>query len=174
VQRLLKYLFSFFKSRWRLDDYPVRIRFTEPAVPPFAGSRLKPIPWVAQIEGWLLSGHGDSREEAIADLHRRFEEYQSSHPTLPRPGAKVPMTFAPTERITRVEPLAAEFVRRIFELDPTECLVTDESSLWDFTFGHSLEPVFARIRDHYGVDVSSVQGANLVAILVRISEQGAA
>jgi hypothetical protein len=174
VRRYLKYALSFFKRHWTLDDYPVRVRFQERDLPSFASSRLEPIPWVAQIEGWLLSGHGGSRGEALADLTRRFEEYRAQHSELPRPGAKVPITFAVTHRISTLQPLADEFLRRIFELDAADCLITDESSLWDFTFGHSLEPFVERIRQEFGVDVSAVEGANLAEILERIAESRAA
>jgi hypothetical protein len=174
VRRHLKYALSLFKRNWTLDDYPVRVRFQEPELPSFAGSRLRPIPWVAQIEGWLLSGHGDSRGEALADLNRRFEEYRASHAELPRPGAQVPVAFADTGRVSRLQPLADEFLRRIFELDPADCLITDESSLWDFSFGHSLEPVFNRIRQEFGVDASEVEGANLAEILELIAGSRAA
>ena len=174
VRRHLKYALSFFKQSWTLDDYPVRVRYQEPELPSFAGSRLKPIPWVAQIEGWLLSGHGDSRGEALADLNRRFEEYRAHHSELPRPGAKVPVAFAGRGRISKLEPLADDFLRRIFELDPADCLITDESSLWDFTFGHALEPIFDRIRQEFEVDVSGVEGANLAESLERIARSRAA
>jgi hypothetical protein len=54
-------------------------------------------------------------------------------------------------------------------------MVTDESSLWDFTGfteKHLIDvkrsEVFDRIRESYGVDVSDVKNGNLVAIFARL------
>jgi hypothetical protein len=173
MRRQIKYALSFLRSCWSLSDYPIRIRFTKPEPPSFAGPGWKPIAWVAQIEGWLLAGHGDTRKEALSDLARKFEEHKARNFKLPRPGTKVPVTVASTERVSRLEGLANDFLRRIFELDPENCLLTDESSLFDFTFGHSLEPVFAKIQLEFGVDASAIERANVADILERIAAKRA-
>jgi hypothetical protein len=39
-------------------------------------------------------GVGSTRQEALSDLHRRFENFKVSGQKLPRPGASVPVKFA--------------------------------------------------------------------------------
>ena len=165
----MKYALSFLKRQWSLSDYPILVRFTEPQGPPFAGPVWKPVGWSAHIEAWLLSGSGGSRQEALDDLRCKFEDYKREHKTLPRPGSNVPLQFASTERLSRLGPVAQEFLRRILDLDAETCFISDESSLYDFTFGHPVEPVIARIEAEYGITVSDVKGANIVTILERIA-----
>lgn len=61
-----KYLTAFLKSEWELSAYPLRLRHFR--VDPTADSgRLKPRVWNAQsITWWLMSGHGETPEEAMA------------------------------------------------------------------------------------------------------------
>jgi hypothetical protein len=162
---------SFFKREWTLDDYPVRLRLSKRPSLPF-GPGVKPTPWVAQVEGWwLLSGGGENAEEALADLERAFEKYRAEHSELPRPGTKVPLKWASSDRVARLQPLAEEFVQRLFGSDASRTFISNESTLHDFTFGHSPDKLVARIREEFGVDVSDVPHLNVAAILKRIGEK---
>lgn len=168
----IKYLTSFLKSDWTLADYLVRFRHFRMEESE-AGRRRRPTPWTAQVVYWpLMFGCGQTREEAYADLQRRFDEYKGGGRALPRPGTRVKLEFelATTVEIERYEPLAGEFFAQILAMDYHECLVTDESSLWDFHDEETNEAYHRKIVAVYGVDVSDVESGNLVRIFQRICE----
>jgi hypothetical protein len=173
LKAVSKYISSFFKTNWTLEDYPVRFqhfRVDESG----AGRRLTPVPWMARVTNWpLMFGHGQTKEEAYADLKRHFEKYKGESQTLPRPGTRVKpkIELAPTVEIEQYEPLAGEFFEKVLAMNYGECLVTDESSLWDFHGEETNEEYHRKIVEVYGVDVSDVESGNLVQIFKRISAQ---
>jgi hypothetical protein len=57
---------------------------------------------------------------------------------------------------------------RIFDLEPGDYLITDESSLCDFS--NETDVVRRKIMDVYGIDVSDVTSGNLLEIVVRFHE----
>jgi hypothetical protein len=85
-----------------------------------------------------------------------------------RPGTSVPPKFAETIRMERLKPIARKFPPTVLEMDDDDCLVTDESSLWDFHVEESNEVFNDRIRAHFDVDVSDFTDARLCEILERI------
>ena len=169
-----KYILSFFKAYWTLEDYPVRFRHFR-ADESRTGRRWRPTPWVARVINWpLMFGHGQTQEEAYADLKRHFDEYKGGSKTLPRPGTQVrpAIELAPTVEIEQYEPLANEFFEKILAMNYNECLVTDESSLWDFHSEETNEEYHRKIVEVYGVDVSDIESGNLVRIFKRVRAQG--
>jgi hypothetical protein len=88
-QILIKFISSFRKATCELNDYPIRIRqqrSDEP--PPVAGWEL--VPWVARVLNLpVVSGHGESEDEAYATLKRSFERYKERGGKLPRPGTSL-------------------------------------------------------------------------------------
>jgi hypothetical protein len=78
------------------------------------------------------------------------------------------LLFASQEKISCYAALEHDFVLRILETE--RALITDESSLWDFADGDSLEPYYSKIREAYGVDVSDIERAILGNIFERISK----
>jgi len=174
MKALVKYLASFFKPDWTLADYPVwfrhfRIEESE------ADRGWRSTPWTAQVIHWpLMFGCGQTKDEAYADLQQRFDEHKGGGRALPRPGTRVRLEFelAPTVEIERYEPLACEFFEQILVINYHECLVTDESSLWDFHDEKTNESYHHKIVEVYGVDVSDIESGNLVQIFQRIRESG--
>ena len=164
-----KFLQSWLKrpERWTLRDYPVWTR--EFDVEEFSGpARLKPVRWFATIENWCLSGTGDTKAEALQKLAEAFEYQKSKRSTLPRPGTKVPIEFASSERLSRIpHGLYNQFVDRVLGLEWV--VVSDESSLWDFHSEESNDVYLAKIRDVFAVDVSDIPNGNIVAILERLA-----
>ena len=71
------------------------------------------------------------------------------------------------------EEIAEEFMFRIFGFEAGEYLITDESSLRDFTGVDDMElaDIQRRIRRVYGLDVSDLASGNLLEIFVRIHER---
>jgi len=90
-------------------------------------------------------------------------------PNLPRPGTKVPIEFATTERVGQHSELAKDFVKRVLDID--WAWISDESSLWDFHGDESNGNMTDKIRDIYGVDVSDISDGNLADIFDRILQR---
>jgi len=117
-QRLLslqKYVASFFKREWQLEDYPVRTRRQD--VEAYTGpERWKPVPWVADICRWHISGSGPTEESAIENLRNNLSQavevrLREGLP-IPRPGTTVPIGFASQDRIDKIAPsLYEDFIK---------------------------------------------------------------
>jgi hypothetical protein len=102
-------------------------------------------------------GDGESSEEFLA--------LQVGEP-LPRPGSYKAIEFAKSEKLEGYPEIEEDFVRHI--LDVEWAFLSDESSLWDFSSDDDLKELYERIRKRYGIDVSDIEGANLVATFDRI------
>ena len=77
--------------------------------------------------------------------------------------------LAPQIRIEQYEDIATYFFPKILNRNYEECLITDESSLYDFD---KEEVSLKRIKKVYGLDVSDIKGLILVKIFERISVLG--
>ena len=150
-----------------MDDF-----WLQPVAEPSPKSRLKPLPWTASVINWPgMSASANSRVEALAELRKNFDRFRATHPSLPRPGTKVPIEFAASERIGQHSELAKDFVERVLGLD--WAWISDESSLWDFHEDETNESLTDKIRHVYGVDVSDISSGNLADIFDRILEHRA-
>ncbi len=89
----------------------------------------------------------------------------------PFKGKKVQL--ASTSGIELFKAIAEEFMLRIFEFEPGQYLITDESSLHDFTGVDEMElvDIEGKIAEVYGIDVSDLKTGRLVEIFVRIHER---
>lgn len=78
--------------------------------------------------------------------------------------------FASTGRVEAAGELADDFMFEIFELDAGEYLITDESSLSDFTaFGSSdVDPLWKLIEVKYRIDRTDASSERLVDIFEAI------
>jgi len=166
-----KCFLSIFTRDWDLSDYPITVRRHE-TDPDYVGTRLKQHRYSAQIVNWwVVSGNGDTEEEALKDLEKRFSatkaERAKSGKKLPRPGTHVEIEFASRERVDAHPELAEDFVRRVLNLD--WAWISDESSLWDFHSSDDNQALIAKINEAYGVDVSDIESAKLWQILDRIA-----
>jgi hypothetical protein len=164
-----KYLLSFRKSDWELEDYPVIVRKQRDTSVSWGDEvRWTSPAYLARVVNWTaLDGSGNTRAEAIADLHERFKNACEGRSAKPRPGTDVPIEFASQERIDARKELVQEFVRDV--LGTEWALLTDESSLWHFTLGQSLEEYYTKIMILFGVNVRDVPDGNIAMILDRIS-----
>ena len=78
---------------------------------------------------------------------------------------------APTTGIEKHQAIADEFMRQIFEMEPEEYLITDESRLTDFAdFGddQALPKILAKVQSIYG-DVVQKDTDYLITIFRRIA-----
>jgi len=78
--------------------------------------------------------------------------------------------FASSDRIEQFRRIADDFMLEIFDLVPGEYLITDESSLRDFTeFGSSdTAPIWSRITKVYAIERTDVPSERLVDLFAQI------
>jgi hypothetical protein len=90
-------------------------------------------------------------------------------PSGPLMGNKVEL--APAGGIDSFRDIADRFMWRVFDLEPGDYLITDESSLADFVGvdGQELISLHEKVHRLYGLDVSDIEGGNLLQIFVRIA-----
>ena len=83
------------------------------------------------------------------------------------------ITYASTERIEAFTQLSNEFMEQIFDLEPGEYLISDESDLRDFTdFGSSdTAETWKRITEVYGVSLADVGSERFVNIFTVITQR---
>ncbi|MGA2086643.1 MAG: hypothetical protein ABSG60_14120 [Terracidiphilus sp.] len=164
-----RFLLSFRKRKWSLEDYPIVVRKQSHSSQPLGKTGQWTLAaYHAQIVNWTLSGSGETAAAAMESLRERFNHARENRPLMPRPGTRVPIEFASRKRIEANSALAAEFLESV--LGHGEAWISDESSLWDFALGHSLDDYYAKIRALYDVDVSDVPGGNLAGIIERIAQ----
>jgi len=118
-----------------------------------------------------MSGSGDTKQEALEKLRKNFDHFKATRPTLPRPGAKVPIEFAARDRVGQHSELAKDFVKRVLGVD--WAWISDESSLWDFHGDETNEILTDKILKIYGVDVSDISSGSLADIFDRIRKSRA-
>ena len=83
------------------------------------------------------------------------------------------ITFAPTDQVESFGVLVNDFMSSIFELEPNEHMITDESDLLDFTPFDSSDTseIWARITELYGIARWDVSSERLIAILAAIQQK---
>jgi len=88
----------------------------------------------------------------------------------PFKGKKIEL--APTTGIDRLRSISEDFMTKVFGLEPGEYLISDESSLYDFTGLDEMElpDINNKIREIYNIDVSDIKSKNLLEIFRRISD----
>ena len=164
-----KWLLSFRKSEWSLNDYPVRVTRQEPDST-FSAPRFNQHLYRAYIVNGAITASGNTSAEAMACLMQNFESVrqrwrQEVKPAI-RPGANWPVEFASQEKVSTDQRLSEEFIQKVLGLD--WAWISDESSLWDFHTEQTNDLLYAKIREVYGVDVSDIESARLWEIFERI------
>ena len=83
-------------------------------------------------------------------------------------GKKIEMSR--TAGVDLVPEVTEDFMREIFEMEPGDYLISDESELGDFVRvgEETLEAIQRTVHRVYGVDVSAVPHGNLLGIFKRI------
>jgi hypothetical protein len=78
--------------------------------------------------------------------------------------------FAASDRVEQFRRIADDFMLEIFDFVPGEYLITDESSLRDFTeFGSSdTAPIWSRITKVYAIERTDVPSEKLVDLFAQI------
>jgi len=123
---------------------------------------LQRLPAVRQ--GWLT---------ATSDFMRWVRKMKKGSRIISRgPFKGKRIEFAPTTGINKLLKISEDFMIKIFGLEPGEYLISDESSLYDFTGldGMELPDIHKKIQEMYNIDVSDIKSRNLLEIFRRISD----
>jgi hypothetical protein len=124
---IIKRLFSYLKSNWDFDDYPIRT-WSNP------NAKQASVAFGAGIINWsTMVGHGETTAQAIEDLRVQFRLYRDNNDSLPRPGTNVPLKFASTEQIDKYEDIAVDFFKRALNMDYYDGFYSDGSILEYFS-----------------------------------------
>jgi hypothetical protein len=160
----LKKLLSYTKTKWDIDDYPLRYRKQTDTKGEYNIGELKP--WVVQVVNWwTMTGLGNTKQEAFQHLKSNFKSYLEYNPA-PRPGTSVPLSFVDTSHVDDLEDVASDFFEKILDLDYYECFISDESSLTDF--GKDDEETLQKINATYGLGLTDLGDGNLVRLFTKI------
>ena len=83
------------------------------------------------------------------------------------------ITFASTEGVEAYDEIAAEFIRTIFDFEPSEYAISDESDILDFMPFDEIDTsdVWRRIESNYGITKVDVGSGRLVRIFKAISDR---
>jgi hypothetical protein len=83
--------------------------------------------------------------------------------------------LASQDRLTVVEPWAPRFFAEVLQMDYMDCLITDESTLWDFVADESeLLAALSRFRQHYFLEPPGDGCTLIVRFLEFLQERGVA
>ncbi len=147
-----KYLLSFLKSDWTIDDYPVWIKDQESVSPEYRYS--------ARIYNWpALCGLGADKEKAYKNLEEDLNEIKvlnkNNNEPMPRPGCKVPIKYATAERMNSDPELRDEFITEILQIELNDFLFISDSSRLEYFADDDgdVEKYKNRILQRYGVKV---------------------
>jgi len=169
VRARLAWATSFLKRRWDFDDYPLDF-VDQGECDPNLPERLQHTRWRADLINWFaVSGVGETTEAALADAKQKFAALKASGERMWRPGTGPGVVFPENQAIDRLPELRDHFIRKVLGLD--WAWVTDASSLWDFHTRANNDEMHLKIGEVYGVDVSDIEGANLLAILERVMDE---
>lgn len=157
-----KYLLSFRKAEWSLDDYPVRLRQQ-----PTSAETPAVRPWCAQIVNWWLLGFGDTPEDALEDLREHLDA-KRARGSLPRPGTKPPIELALADELRRHGEFAYEFVERVVGIRPS--FMSDQTSLADFCTSEEAPGVHRKTALLYGIDTRAMIDEPLWKVLDLVQE----
>lgn len=164
IKIFIKFLLSFLKKEWNINDYPLRYRKQNNAD---ENSR-----WHVQIiNWWVISGLGNTKQAAKKDLGKNYEAAIKGKGYKPRPGTEVPLEFASAESVDDNYELLEDFIEKIlgFKKD-SPVFISDLSSLYDFSMSDPVEKYFQRIEDVYKLDLRHIEDGNIARIMEAIKK----
>lgn len=169
---IIKRLKSYSKTDWVFSDYPTKT-WTNP------NTGEEKIAFGAGIINWSgLVGHGSSPDKALIALKESFQLYKDNNEKLPRPGTKVPLKFASSDKIDKYEKIAVDFFNEILDLDYYQGFYSDKSILSCFELWENenkiedvRNEIIKRTFLHYNVDITDVYNEPLWIILDKIEKE---
>jgi hypothetical protein len=144
IKALYKYILSFRKDSWEFEDYPLETWEN-------TNSGQEELKFGASFTNWsLFVSHGESKELAIVNLKKQFEDYKANNVEIPRPGKKIPIQFSDTTEINKYESIAVDFFEKIIGISYYDCFISDYSSLLEFDLEE--EETIAKIKNEYNIE----------------------
>lgn len=167
LKAIYKYFQSYNKKTWEFEDYPIRYKKARSVPGHYNIGELKL--WQVQIiNWWVMSGVGDTKEEAYQMLKNDFNNYKQ-HFDLPRPGTKVPLQYADTSIIDNLEDIAKNFVEKVLDVNYNECFISNESYLE--TFGCHDDETLEKINSLYNLGLTDLGDGNISRLLLLIKDK---
>ena len=162
-----KKLLSYTKSTWTVDDYPLRYKKQTDTARQYNIGELKV--WNLQvINWWTMGGLGDTKEEAYENFKTNFKNYLEFN-QAPRPGTTIPLSYADTGQIDKLEEIAADFFEKVLDLSYYDCFISDESSLLDF--GRDDNETLDKINATYNLGLIEIGDGNIARLLKLIKDK---
>ena len=89
----------------------------------------------------------------------------------PFKGRKI--TFASTDKVEEFKTIADDFMLDVFELEPGDYAISDESDLRDFVsfFEEDRADAWTRMREHYGLEREELQSTLLIDVFGEIANR---
>jgi len=156
------------KREPKFENYRIHTGYTRAGHVPYASIREFP----------FLMATGETHNEAIWNLRPIFEErirqMKERGEPVPLPGSgRAKARFAPNDQIEALRPLVDEFWSEILGTSYATSFVSNESSLssWDHYLPGGRAELIQKVKEKYGVDISSYYDEPIPVILRRL--QGA-
>jgi hypothetical protein len=161
IKIFIRFFLSFLKNDWQIYDYPLKYKIQNNVE-----DNSK---WLIQIINWrTLCGLGRTREEALKDLKKNFIKQIKNKGFKPRPGTKVPIKYASTEKIDNNIDFLDDFLEKVLDIKKdSPVFISDLSSLYDFSFD-DVEKYYIKIKKYYNKDVRHIKDGNISKILEAI------
>jgi len=158
---LWKRLLSYRKKTWNAGDYPIKIQASD--TPSSDEPRFS-----ARIIYSGFSGFGETKAEALADLHRVYEWVKENDPAeIQRPGVLQPIRFASRAGLDDHPETEEKFIDLVLGFGPNAPLfISDESSIFDF--GDESSRLIEKTKEYFGVDIRDIEDGNILKIIERI------
>jgi hypothetical protein len=169
IKALIKWILSHFKRNWSFEDYPTKTWKNKNAIE-------KKDSFGACIVNWaLMVEHGETPEKALLALKNNFKLKKDNNVIFPRPGTKVPIKYASTEKIELYEKTAYDFFKNILDMNFYNGFYSDQSYLYYFELSED-EELVSKFRENiikktllfYNIDITNIYYEPLWKILEHI------
>ncbi len=150
----------------KFEDYQIQTGYTN----------AENIPYAAIEEFFALSTLGETHEEAIEKLKVKFEErikyMKEKGQRIPFPGEREAPRFAPNDQIEALRPFVDEFWSEILGASYATSFVSNESKLstWESYVSCGRPSLIQKVKEKYGVDISTFYDEPIPVVLRRIQE----
>lgn len=175
IKVLPKQIFSYRKSTWDFEDYPIEvikrnIKRPEDDDPTQA--------YAANILNWpIMTERGATANEARNRLKDKFISYAQNNTKLPRPGHKVPLKCASMEHISQYMDMFSDFYDKVLHRYVGWPLITDLSTLNHFApiddagEARFKEEIVNLTKEAYGMDISAHYDEPIYKVMALLKEQ---
>jgi len=160
------------KETYNFEDYPIK-NWKNP------NAEEKNVAYCAGITNWvIMTGYGETPEEALTDLKNKFNLYKEKNNTLPLHGEGVSLKFASSDKIWIYEKIAVEYFKSVLRLNFYDYIFTDYSYLSslvphdeadnDDYISKMRELIIKDTLEYYNIDISDIYDEPFWKVFERI------